>query len=365
VEKKRTIAEINRKIEEGNVSVCTAEELPQLVEELGEEKAFEEVDAVTTATFGAMCSSGAFFNFGHTSPPMKMETVYLNGVPAYGGIAAVDAYLGATARRDMEYGGGHVIEDFAAGKEIHLEASGKATDCYPRDEVDMWISKETVGNAILFNPRNAYQNYPAATNSSQRTLYTYMGKLLPDMENATYATCGELSPLLNDPHLRSIGPGVKVLIAGAVGHVVSFGTQSAFDVPRMGRIPVRSGASLAVVGDLRDMDARYLRGYAITGYGCSLGVGLAVPIPVLDMQVLRDASVKNSDIWTELVDYSIRTEHRVLGRYTYQDLQSGEITLNGREIRTSGLSSMRLARELAVKLKDMISSSDFTLSARW
>ena len=46
---------------------------------------------------GTMCSSGAFLNFGHSKPRIKMNKANLNGVPAYAGIAAVDAYIGATA----------------------------------------------------------------------------------------------------------------------------------------------------------------------------------------------------------------------------------------------------------------------------
>jgi len=43
-----------------------------------------------------MCSSGAFINFGHTKPPIKAAKVWLNDVPAYAGLAAVDIYVGAT-----------------------------------------------------------------------------------------------------------------------------------------------------------------------------------------------------------------------------------------------------------------------------
>ncbi|HWR71203.1 MAG TPA: homocysteine biosynthesis protein, partial [Dehalococcoidia bacterium] len=60
----RTIAEINEKIHKGQAVVATAEEVIGIVEKKGIEKATREVDVVTTATFGPMCSSGAYFNVG-------------------------------------------------------------------------------------------------------------------------------------------------------------------------------------------------------------------------------------------------------------------------------------------------------------
>ena len=173
------------------------------------EEIAEKVDVVTTATFGAMCSSGAFINFGHADPPIRMEKIRMNGVPVYEGLAAVDSYIGATAcdPENPRYGGAHVIQDLIDGKDIELEAWGKGTDCYPRKHIKTVINKNTVNEIYLFNPRNAYQNYNVAVNSTSQIKYTYMGSLLPNMRNATYSTSGELSPLLNDPEMKTIGLG--------------------------------------------------------------------------------------------------------------------------------------------------------------
>ena len=103
----------------------TAEEVLSLVAEHGVEETARRVDVVTTGTFGPMCSSGAFFNVGHTTPRMRMSKVTLNGVSAYAGLAAVDVYLGATEIPETDpansnypgefnYGGAHVIEDLVA-----------------------------------------------------------------------------------------------------------------------------------------------------------------------------------------------------------------------------------------------------------
>ena len=100
----RTIAEINEKIRKGQAVVATAEEIIDIVKEKGPAKAAQEVDVVTTGTFGPMCSSGAYLNLGHPTPRMKFGggSVYLNEVPGYAGFAAVDVFIGATALPDND-----------------------------------------------------------------------------------------------------------------------------------------------------------------------------------------------------------------------------------------------------------------------
>ena len=127
----KTIQEINRKIKQGKVVVVSADEMTEIVKKKGPAKAAQEIDVVTTGTFAPMCSSGAFINFGHTKPTTKAAKVWLNDVPAYAGLAAVDIYLGATEPAEddplnrvhpgqFKYGGGHVIQDLVAGKRVRL-----------------------------------------------------------------------------------------------------------------------------------------------------------------------------------------------------------------------------------------------------
>jgi uncharacterized protein (DUF39 family) len=215
----KTIEEINEKIRNGTAVVLNAEEIIGYVGENGVKKAARDIDVVTTATFGPMCSSGAFFNFGHSDPPIRMTKVWLNDVPAYAGIAAVDAYLGATELSESltNYGGAHVIQDLVEKKPVKLKAISYGTDCYPRREINTFINLESINQAYLFNPRNAYQNYAAAVNSSNKTIFTYMGKLMPNLGNITYSTSSQISPLLNDPYLRTIGIGTRIFLAGTEG----------------------------------------------------------------------------------------------------------------------------------------------------
>ncbi len=360
----KTIKEINQKIKKKQAVIVTAAEFKKLSLKHRPEQLCKKVDVVTTATFGPMCSSGAFLNFGHSSPPMRYERISLNGVNAYGGIAAADAHIGATEESsgNQEYGGAHVIEDLIAGKEIIMKAHAKGTDCYPRRETEARISLGSINEALMFNPRNAYQNYAAATNSTEKTLYTYMGTLLPAFGNVTYSTSGELSPLLNDPDLKYIGIGTRIFLGGASGYVVWNGTQH-FTGREKNRhnIPLGPAATIAVTGSLKDMNTRYIRAACYEKYGTSLFVGIGVPVAVKDAATARALSVRNRDIETLVFDYGMAGRPS-LGQFNYEQLMSGEIELNGRRIPTASLSSVKMALEICDELRNRILSGSFLLT---
>lgn len=361
---KKSYEEINRKLKQGKAVVLTAEEVKKMAREQGLGAVARKVDVVTTATFGAMCSSGMFVNFGHSTPPIKMEKIWLNGVPACAGLAAVDAYLGATevSEHNPEYGGAHVIEDLIAGKNIKLKAVGRGTDCYPRREIETYINKKTINECFLFNPRNAYQNYAAATNSTERTIYTYMGILLPNFGNATYATTGELSPLLNDPELRTIGIGTRIFLGGTQGFIAWNGTQFNTTQPRnRNHIPLKPSATLSLVGDLKRMNREFIRAAVFERYGVSLYVGIGVPIPVLDEEIAKFVSVQDQEIHTFVYDYGLPS-HPIVAKVNYADLKSGSIRLKGREVKTAPMSSVYKARKIAGILKKWLEKGIFTVS---
>jgi uncharacterized protein (DUF39 family) len=358
--------EIRKKTMDGDVVVMTAQEFKKYVKANGVKKAAKDVDIVTTGTFGAMCSSGAYFNFGHSDPPIKMQKVWMDGIPAYAGLAAVDAYLGATELDDtnnMMHGGAHVIEDLVRGKAVRLKATAYGTDCYPKKEIDTYVSLKTVNQAVLLNARNCYQNYAVATNSGSRTLYTYMGKLLPEYGNATYSSAGELSPLMNDPYYRSIGIGTRIFLGGAQGFVIWEGTQFNPGVPRTpAGVPKRAAGSIAVIGDLKQMSPEFLRGLTFTRYGTSLGLGIGIPIPILDEEMARACAITDDQIVTAMFDYSQPARSRtVLKEITYAELRSGEIELKGKHIPTSSLSSLYKARQISQILKSQIQKGEFMI----
>jgi uncharacterized protein (DUF39 family) len=362
----KTYEEINTKIKSGKAVIVTAEEIISIVEEKGVEKATEEIDVVTTGTFGPMCSSGAIINFGHSDPPIRMQKVWLNEVEAYAGLAAVDAYIGATQlseSKGMEYGGAHVIEDLISGKKIRLKAISQGTDCYPRREIETYITKESINQAILFNPRNGYQNYNVAVNTSARKIYTYMGILLPNLGNATYSTSGQLSPLLNDPEFITIGLGTRIFLGGAQGYIVWEGTQFYPQILKdEGGKTIYKGGTLAVMGDLKEMSTDYIRAAIFKGYGVSLVVGIGIPIPILNSEVMKGVAIKDEDIYTEIIDYSFpHRERPSLGWVNYKQLREGNITIRGENVPTSPLSSYAKAREIAQKLKEEILNGKFLL----
>jgi len=363
----KTYEEINQRISKGEAVVLTAEEMTELVKSEGAAKAAEKVDVVTTGTFGPMCSSGAFVNFGHSEPPIKMSKVWLNDVPVCADLAAVDVYIGATAMSDTEgmaYGGAHVIQDLIEGKQVRLRSTAYGTDCYPLREIETWIDKDTINQAYLFNPRNSYQNYACATNGSDRTIYTYMGVLLPNFGNATYCSAGQLSPLLNDPLYRTIGMGTRIFLAGAAGYVAWEGTQHKPTVERSpGGTPVGPAGSLALIGDLKQMDSRFIRGARFQRYGVSLYVGVGIPIPILDEEMAAFTGVADSEIFTSVFDYSQQSRSRdPLGRVDYGQLRSGSVEIRGKKVATAPLSSYKVARQIARTLKAWIEESKFKLS---
>lgn len=372
----KSIDEINARIRTGEAVVVTAEEMISIVRDNGPVKAAQLIDVVTTGTFSPMCSSGAFINFGHSNPTFKAARVTLNKVPAYGGLAAVDVYLGATEPTEDDplnkvfpgeflYGGGHVLEDLVAGKEILLEGSGYGTDCYPSRNLKKSVTLADLPYALLCNPRNCYQNYNCAINLSEKTIYTYMGTLKAKGRNATYCSAGQLSPLMNDPYYRTIGMGTRIFLGGGEGYVTWQGTQHNPAAPRGGNgVPVRPAGTLMLQGDLKQMSPRWLKGISMQGYGCTLAVGVGVPIPVLNEEIAAYTGVSDDEIFTKVVDYSYDYSHGIAkdhGQVSYAELKSGQIVVDGEKVPTSPLSSVVRAREIAETLKKWIDDEGFEL----
>ncbi len=373
----KTVEEINEKIKHGEAVIVNAEEMIDIVDKKGIIEAAKSVDVVTTATFGTMCSSGALINFGHTKPKIKASEVYLNDVAAYGGLAAVDAYIGATAVKAkdplnavhpgrFEYGGGHVIEDLIAGKKLKLIAKGYGTDCYPSKYAEMEITIDDLKQATLANPRNAYQNYSVAINTTDKTIYTYMGVLKPKIANATYSSAGQMSPLMNDPFYLTLGIGTKIFLGGGTGYIVYNGTQHNPDEKRNNRgVPMTGAGALAVMGDMKNMNSKYIKGASILGYGASLSIGIGVPIPVLNEEIAFFTSVKDEDIDAYIFDYGYDYPRRIDNNYgltNYRDLRSGQITVKGKTVPATPLSSYYMALEISEKLKEWIMDKKFYLT---
>ncbi|WP_419781588.1 homocysteine biosynthesis protein [Maridesulfovibrio sp.] len=374
----KTISEINERIKKGKAVVVNAEEMVDIVRSKGKVEAAKEIDVVTTGTFSPMCSSGMFFNIGQVPPLIKTSQVWLNNVPAYAGVAAVDSYIGVTEPSADDplnkvhpgrftYGGGHVIEDLIAGKTVRLKAKAYGTDCYPRREIEKDVSLKDLKDVTILNPRNCYQNYNAAVNMTSRTVYTYMGPLKPNQRNVNFATAGQLSPLFNDPYLRTIGMGTRIFLAGAKGYVIGAGTQHVKSPQRNERgIPLTpSGTLMLKSSNVEEMDSRYFRGLSFPGYGCTASIGVGIPIPILNEEIAWFTGVSDADIQMPVKDYGYDYPNgvgNILAHVTLEELKSGSINLNGKDIPTVPLTSHSISLEIADKLKDWIQKGDFLLT---
>ena len=370
-----TIDEINDKISRKQAVVWTVDEVKIKVTELGIEKIADRVDVITTGSFEPMESSGAILNLGHTDPPIKIRSCTLDGVPAYAGFGAVDLYLGATQLVDYasdigdgeerkERGGAHVIADLIAGKGVHLRAIGHGTDCYPRATFDTTITKDTINQFYLYNPRNLYQNFIVGVNGGDRQLYTYLGPLQPRLGNAVYSNTGAISPLLNDPDLEVIGIGTRIWLGGGIGYVAWEGTQH-FPLQKRSenRTPIGPGATLALIGDAKQMNPKWVRGCYLKNYGPSLMLGVGVPIPVLNADIVGRCAVQDRDIVAPIVDFSIPRRIRpTFGLVNYEQLKSGKIRIEGKTVRVAPLASIYRSRQVAIELKEAIERGEFLLT---
>jgi uncharacterized protein (DUF39 family) len=267
---------------------------------------------------------------------------------------------------EFRYGGGHVIEDLVAGKKLQLFGLSYGTDDYPRREVRTLFDINDLNQAIMVNPRNCYQNYNVAVNASDKRIYTYLGILKARMRNMTYCSAGQLSPLLNDPFYETIGIGSSIWLAGARGMVYAQGTQHSSLVERGDNgVPVEGAGTLALTGNMKEMLPEFVRGTSFKGYGVSLALGVGIPIPILNPEILRRTTVRDRDIIACVVDYSEdypEKTGKVLARYNYEQLRSGEVELNGKKVPVTSLSSYNKALKICGLLKAEIEEGRFLLS---
>jgi uncharacterized protein (DUF39 family) len=171
---------------------------------------------------------------------------------------------------------------------------------------------------------------------------------------------------LNDPYYKTIGIGTRIFLGGAMGYVVWHGTQHNPNVPRGDNgVPLRPAGTLAVIGDLKHMQPEWLRGISMLGYGCTIAVGIGVPIPILSSEILKYTVVSDADIFAPVVDYSVAYPQRkpeILGEVSYAHLNTGTIQVEGKEVPTASLSSYPRAVEIATTLKEWILSGKFLLT---
>ena len=162
--------------------------------------------------------------------------------------------------------------------------------------------------------------------------------------------------------MKTIGIGTRIFLGGAQGFVVWPGTQFHTSRPKNEYgVPVTNAATLAVIGNLKEMSPEYLQAAYYEKYGTSMFIGVGIPIPVLNADIAKRVSINNSQIESHVVDFGIVGEPKV-GQVTFEQLQSGSITVNGKKIRTAPVASLAKARKIAGELKEWLLNGEFEVS---
>ncbi len=301
----KTIEEINRKIKDRSAIVLTAKELCDLIRS-GESISVDDVDVVTTATRGVMSGTIAILSIPIADPGVfsRAEQVFLNGVPAHVGpcpnehIGIVDLIIHGTAQRDSRYGGGHLFHDLIRGREIDVAVRT------PEKEIIRTLSIDSIPYARMLTTRSAYRNYSAFVNPGKQAPSIFsVADFGGGCREAVFGGCGELNPLEKDH--GTIGTGTRVLMNGAIGYVIGEGTRST---------PARRNLSLTA--DMHRMNGSYIGGFA-TSAGTDVINSIAVPIPILDAEILSAASRLDSEIELPIMDVRTRS---ALGRTDYSQV---------------------------------------------
>jgi putative methanogenesis marker 16 metalloprotein len=307
----RSIAEINQKIEMGEATVLTSQEVCDMVKE-GEDLALGEVDVVTTATRAIMSGTYAVLSFPVASPGsfVRARHAWINGVPAQVGpcpnerLGILDLMVFGTDHSIKEpgYGGGHLFRDLVEGRfaQVEVEADdGKS--------LEKEISLKDIPYARIFSTRNAFKNYVAFVNPRNEKVSTIFNALnFPSgLKYATVSGCGQINPIKNDPGLETIGFGTRILLNGAQGFVIGTGTRSSALRP-----------NLMGSADMHRMDPEQMGGF-LTSNGPECIGSWAVPIPVLSQSVLESVKKLDREISLPIMDVNIR---QTICRTNYGDV---------------------------------------------
>jgi len=296
----KTIEEINQKIANKEAIILTAAKLKSMVHE-GKNVTVDDVDVVTTGTFGVMSGTMAVMMVpvAEKNSFERADAIWLNGVPAQPGpcpnerLGVVDLVINGTAHANDQYGGGHLFRDLVKGKtiDVTVEAHGK--------QYENQVTLDEIKFARIITTRLAFKNYNALINPASPTINTIFSVtgLTGPFTETTVSGCGEINPLQNDPSHRSIGVGTRVLLNGAPGYIMGKGTRASPDKP-----------NVSAYAEMKDMDPTMMGGMK-TAHGPECLTSLAVPIPVLDEEILSGLKILDQNVPLPVADVNGRTAH--------------------------------------------------------
>jgi len=309
--RKRTLPEINNKIENGAANVLSVQEFIDRMDN-GEKVNFEDVDVITTATKGLMSGIMGVFSF-RLSPPKsirKFTEVSINGISAFPGpcpneyLGIVDLIVYGTAQSDSKekYCGGSLFRELVEGKTVEIIAKSSEGE---KVEKEMTLSEMQF--AKLMGTRQAIKNYNAMLNCESYKVDTIFSCLPfePNKTEITFSGCGALNPFQNDPEFDTYGVGAPLLVNGSIGYLIGPGTRNYIAKP-----------NLMTIAAMNQMKPEYMGAFK-TSYGLEPICSLALPIPILNEKIFNN--IVKSDKSVKLAILSLVGREKI-GEITYGDV---------------------------------------------
>jgi uncharacterized protein (DUF39 family) len=341
----RTWAELDRRLYQGQATVATVEEVQQLLQTLSLSEAVEQVDVVVTATFAPVSWAVLFSRLALPATVQWIEQAWLAGIPLQPGFHPREMALqaGATVSHSPPRGGAHLLEAWLSGERLPLKLRLRPGTLSMQSSWEGSIGLTDLESARLLVVVQSRVEGQVAVNNQSQPLSCELGLLFPEMGNAAHSWMGPWEPAALDAAGRSIAAGLPVLLAGSVGHVVW-----------------RHDHTIALTGDLHNARREYLRPLVIPGYGIGLSVGIAWPIAVLDAQTLAPLKDSETELCAQVLDYgAAQRPFPCLAQASYGDLSAGTISVAGRQVPVTPLSSTTRAARLAEDLKQRLLHREF------
>ena len=361
----RSELELRERQGRGELRVCTGAAFRGRVAAEGLEAAYAATDVVVAANAEFTDQASLLLGLGPSDPPIRVREFRLGGVAGQGGSGATDLVLpiGGGLTDPGHRGGAQVLADLLAGAELPLTASGEATPLHPRRELETRLSLERIGSGRLLLHRGIGENGVVAVSSAEGLTRSPLGPLLGPYTTALYSCGGSASIGLTMPGLSLLGPGSPVLVGGALGWVLGPGSGHNPAPRRLpsghARVP---GAACALAVDLQGLRPAWVRATHFEGHGSGLLVGVAAPVPLLDLAVARQAAAGDHELEAPVLDFSIpRRIKPSFGCVPYSQLLAGEIQVDGRRLRCAPAHSPRIAAEVAAELVAQLQDGRFPL----
>ena len=363
--KPRSEADLRDRQGRGQLRVSTALAFRQQVAAEGLEAAYASTDVVVASTAEFTDQASLVLNLGPSDPPIRIRRFQLDGVGGWGGHGSTDLVvpIGGGLVDPLRRGGAQVLAALLAGQELDLSASGDATALHPRRELESRLDLERIGSGRLLLHRGIVENGLVAVSSAEGLTPSPYGPLNGPYGTALYSCSGAASIGLTMPGLALLGPGSPVLVAGALGWVSGPGSGHQPHPRRLASGHARSpGAVAALTVELQGLRPQWLRACFFEGHGSALLVAIAAPVPLINLEVARQAAVPDSALEAPVLDFSIPRRIRPsFGAVPYNQLLAGQIQVDGQPVACAPAHSPRLAASIAEELVSQLKEGRFPL----